>query len=103
MIDDCLSSLHSWLPSLLSRMGYDQKALKAQIGICWAVLLTVFLVLPEPTTLAGNVDQVFGWGETAQTVMPPVAWWRIVLLAYPLLVYIPSQLVFRKAVAVCDA
>ncbi|MFT5091516.1 MAG: hypothetical protein ACI93T_000329 [Porticoccaceae bacterium] len=95
-----LSLFHGWLPFLLlwlvSRMGYDQKAWKTQIGICWGVLLTAFLTLPGPTTLAGNVDKVFGWGETAQTVMHPVAWLGIVLLAYPLLVYIPSHLVFRK-------
>jgi hypothetical protein len=95
-----LSLFHGWLPFLLlwlvSRMGYDRNAWKAQIGICWTVLLTAFLVLPGPDTLAGNVDKVFGWGETAQTVMHPVAWLGIVLLAYPLLVYIPSHLVFRK-------
>jgi len=100
-----LSLFHGWLPFLLlwlvSRLGYDRNAWKAQIGICWTVLLTAFLVLPGPDTLAGNVDKVFGWGETAQTVMHPVAWLGIVLLAYPLLVYIPSHLVFRKVFSDC--
>ncbi|NQV23739.1 MAG: hypothetical protein HQ518_05160 [Rhodopirellula sp.] len=95
-----LSLFHGWLPVLLLwllwRLGYDRGAWKAQIGICWGVLLTAFLVLPGPTTLAGNVDKVFGWGETAQTVMHPLVWLGIVMLAYPLLVYIPSHLVFRK-------
>lgn len=95
-----LSLFHGWLPFLLlwlvARMGYDRNAWKTQIGICWAVLLTAFLVLPGPDTLAGNVNKVFGWGETAQSVMHPVAWLGIVMLAYPLLVYIPSHLVFRK-------
>ena len=98
-----LSLFHGWLPFLLLwlvlHMGYDQKAWKTQIGFCWAVVLTVFFALPGPTTLAGNVDKVFGWGETAQTVMHPVAWLGIVMLAYPLLVYIPSHLVFRKVFA----
>lgn len=98
-----LSLFHGWLPFLLlwlvSRMSYDRNAWKAQIGICWGVLLTAFLVLPDPNTLAGNVDKVFGWGETAQTVMHPIAWLGIVMLAYPLLVYIPSHLVFRKVFA----
>jgi hypothetical protein len=98
-----LSLFHGWLPFLLvwlvSRMGYDRNAWKAQIGICWAVLLTVFLTLPGPSTLAGNVDKVFGWGENAQTVMHPVAWLGIVLLAYPLLVYVPSHLVFSRVFA----
>lgn len=96
-----LSLFHGWLPILLLwlvwRMGYDRNAWKAQIAICSGVLLTAFLVLPGPDTPAGNVDKVFGWGETAQTAMAPVAWLGIVMLAYPLLVYIPSHLVFRKA------
>lgn len=95
-----LSLFHGWLPFLLlwlvSRLGYDRNAWMAQIGICWGVLLTAFLVLPGPDTLAGNVDKVFGWGETAQTVMHPVAWLGIVLLAYPLLVYVASHLVFSR-------
>lgn len=98
-----LSLFHGWLPFLLlwlvSRLGYDKDAWKTQVGICWGVLLTVFLTLRGPGTLAGNVDKVFGWGETAQTVMHPVAWLGIVMLAYPLLVYVPSHLVFRKAFA----
>jgi len=91
-----LSLFHGWLPFLLlwlvSRMGYDRNAWKAQIGICWTVL-------PGPDTLAGNVNNVFGWGETTQTVVHPVAWLGIVLLAYPLLVYIPSHLVFSRVFA----
>jgi hypothetical protein len=98
-----LSLFHGWLPFLLlwlvSRMGYDRNAWKAQIGICWTVLLTAFMVLPGPDTLAGNVNNVFGWGETTQTVVHPVAWLGIVLLAYPLLVYIPSHLVFSRVFA----
>jgi hypothetical protein len=95
-----LSLFHGWMPFLLLwlvwKLGYDRKAWKATLVICWCVLLTAFAVLPGPTTLAGNVDKVFGWGETAQTVMHPVAWLGIVMLAYPLLVYIPRHLVFRK-------
>jgi len=95
-----LSLFHGWLPFLLLwlvwRMGYDRNAWKAQVVICSGILLTAFLVLPGPDTAAGNVDKVFGWGETSQTVMAPVVWLGIVMLAYPLLVYIPSHLVFRK-------
>ena len=79
-----LSLFHGWLPFLLlwlvSRMGYDRNAWKAQIGICWTVLLTAFMVLPGPDTLAGNVNNVFGWGETVQAAVHPVAWLGIVLL-----------------------
>ncbi|MDA0281876.1 MAG: hypothetical protein O3B13_00140 [Planctomycetota bacterium] len=95
-----LSLFHGWMPFLLLwlvwRLGYDRNAWKAQIVICWIVLLTAFLVLPGPDSAAGNVNKVFGWGETTQTVMHPVAWLGIVMLAYPLLAYLPSHLVFTR-------
>lgn len=101
-----LSLFHGWLPFLLLwlvwKMGYDQNAWKAQIVICCGVLLTAFLALPGPDTPAGNVNKVFGWGETAQTFMHPLAWLGILMLAYPLLVYIPSHLVFRKVFSTND-
>lgn len=95
-----LSLFHGWMPFLLLwlvwKRGYDRDAWKAQVVICWSVLLLAFIVLPGPATPAGNVNKVFGWGETAQTVMHPVAWLGILLLAYPVLVYLPSHLVFSR-------
>lgn len=98
-----LSLFHGWMPFLLlwlvSRLGYDRRAWKTQIVICWSVLVTAFLILPGPGTPAGNVNKVFGWGETTQTVMQPVAWLGIVMLAYPLLVYLPSHLLLKRIFA----
>lgn len=98
-----LSLFHGWMPFLLLwlvwKLGYDRVAWKAQVVICWSVLLLAFVVLPGPTTLAGNVNKMFGWGETAQAVMHPIAWLGIVLLAYPVLVYLPSHLVFSRVFA----
>ena len=95
-----LSLFHGWMPILLLwavwKTGYDRTAWKAQIGLCWGVLLAVFVLMPSPNTDAGNVNKVFGWGDTAQTVMHPLAWLGIIMLAYPLLIYVPSHLFFRR-------
>ena len=81
---------------LVWRLGYDRRAWKSQVALCWGVLLSAFMLLPSPNTDAGNVNKVFGWGETQQTLMHPLAWLGILLIAYPLLVYVPSHLFFRR-------
>lgn len=95
-----LSLFHLWLPFVLvwlvHRVGYDHRALKAECLICWSVLLTAFMLLPSPNTEAGNVNKVFGWGETAQTMMPGFVWLGLLMMAYPLLVYVPSHLICRR-------
>jgi hypothetical protein len=95
-----LSLFHGWMPFLLLwlvwRLGYDRQAWKSQVALCWGVLLSAFMLLPSPDTTAGNVNKVFGWGETQQTLMHPLAWLGILLVAYPLLVYVPSHLFFQR-------
>ncbi len=95
-----LSLFHAWMPIMLLwlvwKNGYDRSAWRTQVGICWGVLLTAFILLSSPQTNAGNVNKVFGWGDTPQTVMHPLVWLAIVMAAYPLAVYIPSHLVFRR-------
>lgn len=95
-----LSLFHVWMPIMLLwlvwRNGYHPSAWKTQLAICWGVLLTAFAFLSAPQTTAENVDKVFGWGDTTQTVMPPLAWLAIVMTAYPLAVYVPSHLVFKR-------
>jgi hypothetical protein len=96
-----LSSFHGWLPFLLLwlvwRLGYDRRAWLAQIVLCWAVLLVSFAVLSDPTGPAGNVNKLFGPRDDAvQTWMPPGLWLAVLMIAYPLLIYVPTHLVFRK-------
>jgi hypothetical protein len=95
-----LSLFHGWMPFLLLwlvwKLGYDRQAWKSQVAVCWCVLLSAFMLLPSPNTDAGNVNKVFGWGETQQTLMHPLAWLGILLVAYPLLVYVPSHLFFQR-------
>jgi len=95
-----LSMFHGWMPFLLLwlvwRLDYDRQAWKSQVALCWGVLLSAFLLLPSADTPAGNVNKVFGWAETQQTLMPPLAWLGILLIAYPLLVYLPTHLFFQR-------
>ena len=95
-----LSLFHGWMPILLLwlvwRLGYDRSALKFQIVLCWSVLLTAFALLPGPTTEAGNVNKVFGWGAESQSAMSPLLWLGIVMAAYPVLFYVPSHLIYSK-------
>jgi hypothetical protein len=46
-----------------------------------------------------NVNWVFGWTAKPQKYMPPLAYLGLVMIGFPLLIYLPThwvlQLVFR--------
>lgn len=93
-----LSLYHLALPPLLIwlmyRLGYDRRALFAQTGLAWTVLILVFFVSdPE-----GNENWVFGPGEDGepQDFMPAPLWLAMLMAAFPLLVYLPCHLLFRS-------
>jgi hypothetical protein len=96
-----LSLFHGWLPFLLLwlvwRLGYDRRALWAQTLLAWAVLLLSYLLVPNiDIDRAGNVNKVFGPSDAApQTWMPQIAWVGVLMLAYPLVVYLPTHLLLR--------
>jgi hypothetical protein len=61
------------------------------------VLLTAFLVLDGPNGPAGNVNKIFGPNDAvAQTWMPHTTWLGVLMFAYPVIVYLPSHLVFKR-------
>jgi hypothetical protein len=96
-----LSLFHGWLPFLLLwlvwRLGYDRRALAAQTLFAWVTLLLCYLLVPEiDNDHAGNVNKIFGPSDDApQTWMPPLAWVALLMLAYPLLIYVPTHFLFR--------
>lgn len=100
LIVRALSLFHVWMPAMLLwlvwKNGYDRSAWKMQIVILWCVLLTIFCCLDAPQSASQNINKVFGWGNTAQTLMPPFVWLAIVMTAFPLAVYLPSHLVFKR-------
>ena len=90
-----LSLFHVVLPPLLvwavARLGYDPRAFPAQVGLAWVVLpLTYLLTAPEK-----NVNWVHGAGGRIQRRIPPLAWLGLLMVAFPLVVYLPTHLALR--------
>ena len=69
-----LSSFHAGLPFLLlwllTRVGYDRRALRAQLAVAFAVLLVSFYLGPAPPPSAAhpawavNINYVYGINDT---------------------------------------
>lgn len=86
-----LSLFHLILPPLLVwgvwRLGYDPRALVLQTFTAWAVLPVTRLVTdPEK-----NVNWVFGPGARPQRRMDGRLYFALVMLFFPLCVYLPSH------------
>jgi hypothetical protein len=91
-----ISLFHVFLPLLLlwmvSRLGYDARAPIGQTALAWIVLpLTYWLVDPK----VENVNWVFGWGAAPQTRMPPLAHLGLVMIGFPVLIYLPTHLLVQ--------
>ena len=89
--------LGAWLPFLLlwavRRFGYDRRAWLAQTALTWLVLPICFFF----TDAARALNGVFGpSGEHPQTWMAPGLWLALLMVAYPLCVYLPSHLLLRQ-------
>lgn len=90
-----LSLFHVVLPILLLwllyRLGYDRRALLAQTLLAWIVLpLSYFL-----TNRTDNVNWVYGFGGT-QKWMPAPLYLVLLMIAFPLVLYLPTHLVLKR-------
>ena len=88
-----ISLFHVFLPIVLLWMvavlGYDTRALLAQTALAWIVLpLSYWLGNPK----VENLNWVFGWKAEPQTSIPPLAYLGLVMIGYPLLIYLPTHL-----------
>jgi hypothetical protein len=108
-----LSLFHFWLPLLLIwllwRLGYDPRAGWGWIIIAWLLLAISYFLLPMPPAptaqpnLPVNVNYVFGpSSDQAQTWMHPSAYFGLMMVLLPLVVYWPTHLVLRKIFAAAD-
>ena len=101
------SLFHVWLPLLLvwlvARLGYDRRALIGQTLIAWGTLVATWLTVATPDGPAGNVNKVFGFGDTPQMLMPHAAWLILLMVLYPLAIYLPTHLVLRRLCRKPDA
>jgi hypothetical protein len=102
-----LSSFHGWLPFvlvwLLSRLGYDRRALPIQSVAAVMILLVSYLFAPAPPPPAGhpgwavNLNYVYGLDDKhPQTLMAPRLW-LLCMMAFNLIVlYVPTHLILRR-------
>lgn len=91
-----LSFFHFFMPLLLiwmlHRFGYDRRALLLQTLLAWIILpASYFAAGPEE-----NINWVYGLADDRQAWMPDAAWVALLMLFFPVVIYTPSHLVFRK-------
>jgi hypothetical protein len=96
-----LSSFHLWVPliliSTLGRLGYDRRAIWIQ-SVFGAVLILVCRLISAAPPGHGmheavNINWVYGPSEeAAQTFLPPVVYLGVMIVCYPLLIYLPTHL-----------
>jgi hypothetical protein len=91
-----LSCFHIVLPLLLlwmlHRLGYDHRALFWQTIVAMVVLpLSYFVSNPNE-----NVNWVYGFGENPQKALPAPLFVLVLMLLFPLVVYLPTHLVFTR-------
>ena len=91
-----LSLFHIAMPVilvwLLHRFGYDRRALIAQTVLAWIVLpASYFLTSPSQ-----NINWVYGPGNGPQKWMPAPLYLTLLMLAFPLVLYLPTHFLLKK-------
>jgi hypothetical protein len=91
-----LSCFHIVLPLLLLwalyRVGYDQRAFVWQTVVALVVLPLSYLV----SNRRENVNWVYGFGQNPQRILPGPVFVILLMLLFPLLVYLPTHLLFAR-------
>lgn len=98
-----LSPVHLGLPVLVLwmvyRLGYDRRALLAQTLLAWALLAASYALAFTP------IGDLYGYGSLAvgrnlaRSWLPGELWLLLAMLAYPLLVYLPTHVLLRAALS----
>lgn len=91
-----LSCFHIVLPLLLlwalHRLGYDQRAFIWQtVGALVALPLSYLVSNPQE-----NVNWVYGFGQKPQTILPAPLFVILLMLLFPVAVYLPTHLLFSR-------
>jgi hypothetical protein len=91
-----LSCFHIVLPLLLLwalyRLGYDHRAFLWQTILALVVLPLSYLV----SNPQENVNWVYGLGQNPQKILPAPLFVFILMLLFPLMVYLPTHLAFAR-------
>jgi hypothetical protein len=80
---------------MLHTLGYDPRALPAQTALGWLVFVVTYAV----TDPKENINWVFGPGPQPQRRLPPRIYLALVLIVFPLIVYVPTHFVLRAVFA----
>jgi len=76
---------------MLHTLGYDSRALPAQTALAWVILPLTYAV----TDPRENINWVFGPGGRPQRRFPPRVYLGLVLVLFPLIVYVPTHFLLR--------
>jgi hypothetical protein len=91
-----LSCFHIILPLLLLwmlyRLGYDQRAFLWQTIVALVVLPLSYLT----SNARENVNWVYDFGENPQRILPAPLFVILLMLLFPLAVYLPTHLLFAR-------
>lgn len=91
-----LSLFHIALPPLLlwllHKFGYQRSALAYQTVLAWLVLLITYIV----TDPSKNVNWIYGFGREPQTWMPERVYLGLLMICFPLFLYLPTHLLLGK-------
>ncbi len=102
-----LSLFHGWLPFLLfylvTRLGYDKRALLGWSAICVVLCVIAYFwlppagaVLPNPNAPT-NINYVYGMDDAKpQDLLPPLAYLGAWIAALTGIVFIPTHFALKK-------
>lgn len=108
------SLFHGWLPFfllwLVYRLGYDRRAFLAWTGLAWGLILICYFFMPPPPApvdnpnLPVNINYVYGPSDAhAQTWLAPGLYVALLMVALPVVLFLPTHLVLRKLFPIgCD-
>ncbi len=98
LLHRALAWFHVVMPALLMwgvwRLGYDGRGFFCQLAECW-VLLPAGYVLGGP---GKNLNWVYGPWDRPQELLPPAAYLLVCMVAYPLLLSLPTHLALTALV-----
>ena len=100
-----LSLFHGWLPFLLlylvSKVGYDRRALVAWTALAWVLILICFFLMPPPNPNPGltpvNINYVWGFSDNvAQSWVSPNVWVAAMFVVLPALAFAPVHFLLAR-------
>jgi predicted membrane protein len=87
--------LHVVMPAtliwMLTRLGYDSRALVVQSALAWVVLPLTY-AFTDPTK---NINWVFGFGHPPRRRFSPRLHLVALMVGFPVVVYVPTHLLLR--------